>query len=109
MGAFDTGVAEKPTEFFGFTEDANHRRMKHESHFGRIRRKKSIRTRKLCVRPGAKISRVHKFGPNTALAIMPSFSKILMEISWRFAVGAAPSLRIKRVRCTVDRCDDKRD
>ena len=24
-GAFDTGVAEKPIEFFGFTEDANHR------------------------------------------------------------------------------------
>jgi catechol 2,3-dioxygenase-like lactoylglutathione lyase family enzyme len=24
-GAFDTGVEEKPTEFFGFTEDANHR------------------------------------------------------------------------------------
>jgi len=24
-GAFDTGVEGKPTEFFGFTEDANHR------------------------------------------------------------------------------------
>ena len=109
MGAFDTGVAEKPTEFFGFTEDANHRRMKHESHFGRIRRKKSIRSRKLCVRPGAKTSRVHKFGPNIAQDIMRSFSKILMAISWRFAVGAVLSLRIKKIRWTVDRCDDKRD
>ena len=64
-----------------------------ESHSGRRRANKSIASLKSFVTPVAETWRGLKSGRNTALVIMPSFSKTPMGISWRFVVAEAQSLR----------------
>jgi hypothetical protein len=92
-GSFEKDGAGKPSEFFCFEEEANHRPMIRESHSGRRRANKSIASLKSSVKPAAKTWKAPRSGRNTAQVITRFSLKILTGINWRFAVAEAQSLR----------------
>lgn len=95
-GAFDRGVEGKPTEFFGFTEDVNHRPNETRIAFWAETPEIVERIAGLSVKRAERMSRVHGFGQSIAQAITPSFLKIPTETNWKSAVVGALSLRIKK-------------
>ncbi|MEY2491508.1 MAG: hypothetical protein QOH31_1468 [Verrucomicrobiota bacterium] len=100
-GAFDTGVEGTPTEFFGFTEDSNHRPNETRIAFWAETREIVDRVTKIVGEAGGKKSRrsatLARVQPRLLRAL---FRKTLMEINWKFVVAAARLLWIEKVEQT---------
>ena len=92
-GAFEKDGGGKPSEFFGFTEDANHRPNETRIAFWAETRGQVDRVAKIVREAGGQNLEGHKSGVNTVLVITRYFLKIPMETSWRSAVAGAQSLR----------------
>ena len=92
-GAFEKDGGGKPSEFFGFTEDANHRPNETRIAFWAETREQIDRVAKIVRDAGGQNLEGRKSGLSTALGITRYFLKILMETSWRSAVAGAQSLR----------------
>ena len=102
-GAFEKDGGGKPSEFFGFTEDANHRPNETRIAFWAETREQVDRVAKIVREAGGQTWKGHKSGLSTVLVITRYFLKIPMETNWRFAVAGAQSLRIEadqgKIRC----------
>jgi catechol 2,3-dioxygenase-like lactoylglutathione lyase family enzyme len=96
---FYAGGGDRPLEFFGFTEDKNHRPNGTQIAFWADTREEVDRIAKLVRDAGGKNLEGPEVCKVTARVTTPSFSKIPRATSWRFAAGNARSLRNDRL-CT---------
>ena len=93
-GAFEKDGGGKPSEFFGFIEEANHRPNETRIAFWAETREQVDRVAKIVrERRRPKPGRAANLASSTVLGITRYFLKILMETSWRSAVAGAQSLR----------------
>ena len=94
-GAFENDGEGKPSEFFGFMEDVNHRPNETRIAFWAETREEVDRVAKIVREAGGQNLEGRKSGLSTVLVITRYFLKIPMETSWRSAVAGAQSLRIE--------------
>jgi catechol 2,3-dioxygenase-like lactoylglutathione lyase family enzyme len=87
---FYAGGGDRPREFFGFTEDKDHRPNGTRIAFWADSREEVDQLAKLVREAVEELLRVRKFAKATAPAITLSFSRISTAISSKFAVAKVP-------------------
>ena len=94
---FYSAGGDKPSEFFGFTEDKNHQPTARASHSGQIHVKKWIGCRSWCAKRVARRLKGLKSASITVPVTTRFSSRTRTATSWRSAAGKVRSLRNDRV------------
>jgi len=101
---FYSAGADKPSEFFGFTEDKNHQANGTRIAFWADTREEVDRIAELGGKPAEKIRKVQKPVSITARAIMRSSSRTLTGTNWKFAAGKVRSLPLRKTTRQLIAC-----
>jgi catechol 2,3-dioxygenase-like lactoylglutathione lyase family enzyme len=101
---FYSAGADKPSEFFGFTEDKNHQTNGTRIAFWADTREEVDRIAELVRQAGGKIWKVQKPVSITAQAIMRSSSRTLTGTNWKFAAGKVRSSPLRKATRQLVAC-----
>src|SRR5438874_3886766 len=94
---FYAAGGDKPSEFFGFTQDKEHQPNGTRIAFWADTRRKWTGLRILCEKRAGELSKARKSVASTVRATTHFSSKTPTETSWRFAAGKVRSLRNERI------------
>ena len=101
---FYSSGTDKPSEFFGFTEDKNHQPNGTRIAFWADTREEVDRIANWCGKPAEKIWRARKSVSITARAITRSSSRTLTGTNWKSAAARVRSLPLRKITHQLIAC-----